>query len=267
MEQGNGLRCIEAHTPNYKKDFPEVEEQLELYNKLDSLFKLVQNNYVKNLYNSYIDGEKEITMVLSVGDKNTREIISKINNKDNYQIIKNGENYCELSKIYNGNYKINNMSEDFYNDYADNIALLTNDITGEKKYVTLDEILNSNQKDFPNKSITILNHNFNFTNDTKKPKNSNYFLRVLDPQKKKYDYDYLLKSKEKPVFFEYNLKPKTFHNFHIETKEKKRIEYEDGYYIGWLLNDKRDGEGIMKNYNGEYEDGFWENDKFYRRKC
>ena len=30
MEQGNGLRCIEAHTPNYKKDFPEVEEQLTI---------------------------------------------------------------------------------------------------------------------------------------------------------------------------------------------------------------------------------------------
>lgn len=158
MEQGNGLASIESHTPNYNNDFPEVEEQLELYNKLDSLFKLVQNKNVKNAYDSNRDGEREITRVLIVGDKNTREIISKINNKDNYLITKNGEKYCEITKGDFGDYKIKNMSEDFHYDYADNIALITNDITGEKQYISLNKILNCYQKNFRDKSITLFDY-------------------------------------------------------------------------------------------------------------
>ena len=250
MERGNGLASIEAHTPNYKNDFPEVEEQIELYNKLDSLFKLVQNKNVKNVYDSNIDGEREITRVLSVGDKNTREIISKINNKDNYIITKNGDNYCELTKGDYGDYKIKNMSEDFHYDYADNIALITNDITGEKKYISLNKILNCNQKHFRDKSITLFDYNirpatgtkanlYSFTsekkiNDTKntydhyyncnkleKPytANSNEITLIKDTENSN-DDDYNLNQRQDTNNHRYKLKlrKKTFQNFQIKPK-------------------------------------------------
>ncbi len=89
----NGVSRIEAHIPNYEKDFPSVQEQLKLYNKLEKLFKKIQNDDVKNIYDSMIDKNKEITRVLSVGEQNTREIISDINNKYNNLITKNDKNY------------------------------------------------------------------------------------------------------------------------------------------------------------------------------
>ena len=51
---------------------------------------------------------------------------------------------------------MNNMNEMLYKDYAyNNIDLLTNDITEEKTIYNLDENLKSENKKFPNKSLTI----------------------------------------------------------------------------------------------------------------
>ena len=44
----NGLIRIEAHVPDYNSDFPSVKEELELYDKIDEKFKLIQEDNVKN---------------------------------------------------------------------------------------------------------------------------------------------------------------------------------------------------------------------------
>ncbi len=222
----NGVSRIEAHIPNYEKDFPSVQEQLKLYNKLEKLFKKIQNDDVKNIYDSMIDKNKEITSVLSLGEQNTREIISDINNKNSYLITKNGEHYCELRKNYNGNYSVTNLSEMFYKDYVD-IGILTNNITGEKTYYNLDTILNSETKYYPNKSLTIFNQS-------------------IKPNSKKNE---LL----------YEIKPKTYTNFYVS--EYKRIDYSNGYYIGWVYNGKRHGEGEYYWNNGNYYKGKWKFDQ------
>ena len=218
----NGVFWIEAHIPNYEKDFPSVQEQLKLYNKLEKLFKKIQNDDVKNIYDSNIDKNKEITRVLSVGEENTREIISDINNKDSYLITKKGEHYCELRKNYNGNYSVTNLSEMFYKDYVD-IGILTNNITGEKTYYNLDTILNSETKYYPNKSLTIFNQS--------------------------------IKPNSKMNELLYEIKPKTYTNFYIS--EYKTIYYSNGYYIGWVYNGQRHGEGEYHWNNGEYYIGDW----------
>ena len=218
----NGVYLIEAHIPNYEKDFPSVKEQINLYNKLEKLFTMIQNDDVKNIYDSMIDKNKEITRVLSVGEQNTREIISDINNKDNYLITKNGENYCELRKRNNDNYLVTNLSDMFYKDYA-HLAILTNNITGEKTYFNLDTILNSETKYYPNKSLTILNQSI-------KPN-----------------------SKKNELFYE--IKPKTYRNFYIS--EYKRIDYSNGYYIGWVYNGDKHGEGKYYWNCGDYYIGDW----------
>ena len=54
---------------------------------------------------------------------------------------------AQLTKINNDKlFYNNNISKMFYKDYADNLALLTNDITGEKINYNLDTILNSEKR-------------------------------------------------------------------------------------------------------------------------
>ena len=92
-----------------------------------------------------INKNKVITRVLNIGEKNSREIILDINNKENYLITKNGKYYCQLTKR-NYNYFIININQMFYKDYADNLALSTNNITGEKTLYHLYTILNTKTK-------------------------------------------------------------------------------------------------------------------------
>ena len=139
----NGLRWIEAHVPDYKKDFPTVNLELDLYKKLDILFNEIQTNNTKNVFDSRVNGMSIITRVISVGDKNTREIISDIYNKKLFRITKNGESYCQIERQINGDYSINNISKLFQNDYLDNNCILVNNITGLKKVITLDYLINN----------------------------------------------------------------------------------------------------------------------------
>ena len=86
----NGLYEIEAHLPDNEKDFPNVNLELDLYKKLDKLFSKIQDNNTKNVFDSRVDGMSTVTRVISIGDKNTREIISDIYNKSSFRITKNG---------------------------------------------------------------------------------------------------------------------------------------------------------------------------------
>ena len=99
----NGLLWIQAHFPNYKVDFPSVKLDLDLYNKLDKLFKKVQANNVKNVFDSREDGFTISIRVLNVGDiQNEREIISNFRKQNFYTITKNGKSYCELERKQDG---------------------------------------------------------------------------------------------------------------------------------------------------------------------
>ena len=248
----NGLIRIEAHVPDYNSDFPSVKEELELYDKIDELFKLIQEDNVKNVYDSRVDGKRTITRVISIGDENTREIISNIYNKNYYKITKNGENYCEIVKGSNGGFNIENMSQEFNEDYMDNIALLTNMKTGQKKIISLDQLLSGPKKNYNGYKLDTFCHK---------------------PVIKKETTGGVQK-----VFLQDTVKQKTFTNFQIITgnpnNEKNRnnidnskIDYSGGYYIGDKLNNKRHGKGKMYYYNRDYEDGIWENDEFIEGEC
>ena len=262
MNKENGLTQIEAHLPNYKRDFPSVNLELDLYDKLDELFKMIQTNNIKNVYDSNIDGERTFTRVISIGEKNVREIISNIYNKNFYAITKNGQNYCELQKRNDGDYDINNISNLFYKDYADNFAVLTDNLTGEKKNISLNALLNSKKKNYQNYSLTIFNHSIQ-TNIIKPNNNARIFQCQITPYK----------NEEKQYILVDTMKPKTFTNFYIEdikpknTVEYKRINYSNGYYIGDVLNNKRHGKGKMTYNDGDYENGDWRNDNFISGSC
>ena len=89
----NGVYEIQAHIPDYDKYFQSVKEEIELYNKLDKIFHLKQENNVKNVYDSKMDGNLTRTRILSIGEKDEREIISNLYNNNFYQIKKNGQYY------------------------------------------------------------------------------------------------------------------------------------------------------------------------------
>ena len=84
----NGVYEIQAHIPDYDKYFQSVKEEIELYNKLDKIFHLKQENNVKNVYDSRMDGNFTRTRVLSIGEKDEREIISNFYNNNFYKIKK-----------------------------------------------------------------------------------------------------------------------------------------------------------------------------------
>lgn len=52
----------------------------------------------KNIYESNINGQRTVTRVMSIGDKNVRKIIYNIYIKNLYTITKNGEDYCHFKK-------------------------------------------------------------------------------------------------------------------------------------------------------------------------
>ena len=155
----NGLYEIEAHVPNYNKDFPNVNLELELYKKLDKLFSKIQANNTKNVFDSRVEGISTVTRVISIGDKNTREIISDIYNKSLFRITKNGKSYCQIERKPNGEYNINNISKLFQNDYLDNNFILVNNITGEKNIISLDALINSGFKGNENYDLITMKHN------------------------------------------------------------------------------------------------------------
>ena len=84
----NGVYKIQAHIPDYDKHFQSVKEEIELYNKLDKIFHIKQENNVKNVYDSKMDGNLTRTRVLSIGEEDEREIISNCYNNNFYQIKK-----------------------------------------------------------------------------------------------------------------------------------------------------------------------------------
>ena len=294
----NGLTQIDAHLPNYKKDFPKVDEELILYDKLDELFKRVQNNNVKNVYESNIKGELQFTRVMSVGDKNERKIISNLYDKERYIVTKNGENYFQVQKCYKGDYNISNMSNSFKEDYVDDLALLTNNKTGKTEYISLDSILNFSKINYKDYSLTTFHHNIQaYDNDNFRQINNyrpiNSFAKI---------------NKDKPFILVDKISTKTLTSFSIVKKEpkpkpkpkpkytslpkystpyqrsyvppikndykpivinlikNKRINYSNGYYTGEVSYDKRCGKGKMVYNNGGYYDGEWYNDNFVSGK-
>ena len=80
----NGVYEIQAHIPHYDKYFQSVKEEIELYDKLDKIFHLKQENNVKNVYDSKMDGNLTRTRILSIGEKDEREIISNFYNNNFY---------------------------------------------------------------------------------------------------------------------------------------------------------------------------------------
>ena len=82
---------ILAHIPNYNKNFKSVKEEIEIHKKLDKIFHIKQENNVKNVYDSKIDGNFTTTRVLSIGEEDEREIISNCYNNNYYKIKKNGK--------------------------------------------------------------------------------------------------------------------------------------------------------------------------------
>ena len=85
-----------------------------------------------------MDGYLTRTRILSIGEKDEREIISNFYNNNFYQIKKNGQYYFELERR-SWNFKMVNMSKMFLNEYMDNNYLLINQKTKERKVVTLEE--------------------------------------------------------------------------------------------------------------------------------
>lgn len=263
----NGLMRIEAHVPNYDKDFPLVKEELVVYDKIDELFKIIQDIQVKNVFDSNIDGKRIVTRVISVGDENTKEIISDIYNKNYYRITKNGEDYCQLEKNIDGDYNVTNMSKLFQSEYMANIGILTNLKTGEKQMITLDNLIKSKKENFIGyelKTFTIqptIIKNFN-------KKSPISYLKTNKKEKNKIGYlDHSFDNKKDYMLIE-TIKPRVFKNFTLTNKkENKRINYLEGYYIGFVLNNKRHGKGKLVYYkNGDYKDGIWNNDNFIKGK-
>ena len=294
----NGLTQIDIHLLNYKKDFPTVNTELILYDKSDKLFKRIQNNNIKNVYESNINGERQITRVMSIGDKNEREIISNLYDQDRYIVTKNGKNYFQVQKCYKGDYNICNMSNSFKEDYVDDLALLTNNITGKTKFISLDSILNFPKKNYNGYSLTTFHHNIR-AYDKDNFRQANNYGPIKSLAKINKDNPFILvdkistktltnfsivkkepkpKPKPKPKYTSlpkystpyrrsfvpsnrYHYKPIVINPF-----QNKRINYLNGYYIGQVLNNKRVGKGKMIYYNGGYDDGEWINDKFISGK-
>ena len=274
----NRLLRIEAHVPNYEVDFPSVKLDLDLYNKLDKLFKKVQANNVKNVFDSRADGYTISTRVLSVGDiKNEREIISNFHKQNFYTITKNGESYCQLERRQDGSYSIQNMSQIFKKDYMDNNFLLIHKKTGSFQAVTLDDLIGDDEeeKHFDGYDLVGFEHSikpasfsntytYNFPLKEEINFEKNYYDNENENENK--IDNYLIKESIKLRIFTNpiikNLKPKIKPKLKPNKKEYKTINYNNGYYKGYVLNDKRHGSGRMNYYDGDYKDGNWYNDNF-----
>ena len=230
----NDVYLILAHIPDYNKNFKSVKEEIEIHKKLDKIFHIKQENNVKNVYDSKIDGNFTTTRVLSIGEEDEREIISNCYNNNYYKIKKNGKSYFELEKIF-GNFKIVNKSQMFLNDYMDKNYLLINQKTKERKVVTLEDILNGeNEKDLTGYDLVCFEHKITIEN-----------------------HGTILKDV---------IKPKTLKDVKIQNLEYKTIQYDNGYYMGWTLNNQRHGEGKYFFNDGTYKDGKWEYGKFIHGK-
>ena len=272
----NGLRWIEAHVPDYEVDFPSIKLELDLYNKLDKFFQKIQSNNVKNVFDSREDGNSTITRVISVGDENTREIISDIYNKNCFKITKNGKNYCQLERRQDGDFNFTNLSNLFTEDYMENNFLFVNNRTKEKKIVTLDELLVGveEEKHFHDCDLIGLTHNPIIMPLQKKMLNkskSSFFSTSNDREVMNPMSNRVSNEKNNHIVLMDTIKPKVFKNFTIKIDKKnkrkhKRINYANGYYIGYVLNNKRHGNGKMLYNNGEYEEGNWNYDKFTNGK-
>jgi hypothetical protein len=256
---------IEDHVPNYEKDFPNVNLELDLYQKLDKLFSKIQAKNTKNVFDSRIDGMSTVTRVISIGDDNTREIISDVYNKKLFRITKNGKSYCEIERRPNGEYNVNNFSKIFENDYLDNNCILVNNITGQKKAITLDYLINSDFKNDGKYDLITFQHHPKIVPQIGRYKGiMNDINRVRVDQTEQNNTDRY--KKEEPLLLIDKIEPRYFRNFKIEKKEEKskytKIEYNCGYYKGWVFKNKRHGKGIFFYNDGDYEDGQWLKDNF-----
>lgn len=266
----NGLMSIEAHIPNYEKDFPNVNLELDLYKKLDKLFIKIQANNTKNVFDSRVDGMSTVTRVISIGDDNTREIMSDIYNKNLFKITKNGKSYCQIERRPNGEYNINNFSKIFENDYLDNNCILVNNITGQKKVITLDYLINSDFKGDGMHDLLTFQHYPRIMPQANRciGIKMNDFNNIKIDQTEKNERNDSDRYKEKePLLLIDEIKPRYFRNFKIEKEEKPeyiRIEYNCGYYRGWVLKNKRHGIGKFFYNDGDFEDGEWFNNNFIK---
>ncbi len=202
-----------------------------------------------------------ITRVISIGDKNTREIISDIYNKSSFRITKNGNTYCQIERRPNGEYNINNFSKLFQNDYLDNNCILVNNITGQKTLITLDSLINSGFKGNGNYDLITMQHNLSLMPQT----GGDFRNKIDNSQNKQLRQTNLNKIEPKKNFLLVdNIQPRRFKNFKIEEVEDEgdRIDFDVGYYIGDVLDDKMHGYGKFTYYNGDFEKGKWEEDKF-----
>ena len=75
--------------------------------------------------------------------------------------------------------------------------------------------------------------------------------------------NYLNKIKpKKNIFLVDKIQPRIFKNFRIEEVEEKdkndeRIDFDKGYYIERVRNDKMYGYGVFHDYNGDFVRGIW----------
>ena len=206
----NVLYEIEAHVPNYNKDFPNVNLELELYKKLDKLFSKIQANNTKNVFDSRVEGISTVTRVISIGDKNTREIISDIYNKSLFRITKNGKSYCQIERKPNGEYNINDTSKLFQNDYLDNNYILVNNITGEKNIISIDALINSGFKGNGNYDLITMQHNL-----TLMPQTGGDFRNLINNSKNIQNRQNNLNKTKQNILLVDKIQPRIFKNFRI----------------------------------------------------
>ena len=185
--------------------------ELDLYKKLDKLFNKIQTNNTKNVFDSRVNGMSTITRVISVGDKNTREIISDIYNKKLFRITKNGESYCQIERQINGDYSINNISKLFQNDYLDNNCILVNNITGLKKVITLDYLINNGFNGNGNYDLITIQHNPLLIPETYR----NFRYLINNPRNIKTKRINFFDSKQNFRLLD-TMKPRIFKHFSIE---------------------------------------------------
>ena len=212
-------------------------------------------------------------------------------------MIKNGKNYFQVQKWYKGDYNICNISNSFKEDYVDDLALLTNNITGKTEFISLDPTTNHSKINYHNYSLTTFHHNIQaYDNDNFRQMNNYGSIKSLSKV-----------NKDKPFILLDKISTKTLTNFSIVKEEPKpkpkpkytslpkystpyrrsyvppirydykpivvglssdkRINYSNGYYIGQVFDNKRDGKSKMVYNNGGYDDGKWINDKFISGKA
>ena len=143
----------------------------------------------------------------------------------------------------------------------DNNCILVNNITGQKTFITLDVLISSGFKGNENYDLISMQHNLSLM-----PQTGGDFRNMIDNSKniqlRKTNLN-KIKPKQNILLVD-NIQPRRFRNFKIEEVEDEgeRIDFNVGYYIGGVLDDKMHGYGKFTYYNGDFEKGKWREDIF-----